>query len=159
MGRFDEAAESLDRVFTANSEYFVLYIVRAYFGILTGRYEEAARDAQKALDLSGDRRHLEYLGTAYALSGRTEDARAVLREFEDLSTSEFIQKAELGMVHLALGNHDEAYELFQQSLQEREAKLFWLKAIGFFDAVDVDARLRELLDQVKATALLKGASE
>ena len=54
------------------------------------------------------------------------------------------------MVHLALGNHDEAYELFQQSLQEREYKLFWLKKTGFFDVVDVDARLRELLDQVRS---------
>ena len=48
--------------------------------ILTGQYEEAARDAQQALDLSGDRRHLEYLGTAYALAGRTAEARAVLRQ-------------------------------------------------------------------------------
>jgi hypothetical protein len=54
------------------------------------------------------------------------------------------------MVHLALGNHDEAYELFQQGLQEREAKLFWLKQTGYFGAVDVDARLKELLEQVSS---------
>ena len=55
------------------------------------------------------------------------------------------------MVHLALGNHDEAYELFQLSLQEREFKLILLKKTGFFDAVNVEPRLRELLDQVRAT--------
>jgi TolB-like protein/tetratricopeptide (TPR) repeat protein len=148
-GRFDEAAEHLDRVFNTDPDFVPLIVVRGYLGILTGQYEEAARDAQRVLDLSGDRRHLEYLGTALAFSGRTEEARAALDEFEDLSKREFIQKAELGMVHLALGNHDEAYELFQQSLQAREFKLIWLKATGFFDAVEVDARLRELLDQVR----------
>ena len=67
-----------------------------------------------------------------------------------LSAPALAQKAELGMVHLAIGNHDEAYELFGQALEQREIKLIWLKATGFFDAVEVEPRLRELLDQVRA---------
>ena len=149
-GRFDDAAETLDRVFQTDPQFVPLYILRGYMHILTGRYEDAARDARTALDLSGDRRHLEYLGTAYALAGRTAEAHAALREFEELAETEFIQKAELGMVHLALGNHDEAHELFEQALEQREIKLTWLKATGFFDAVEVQPRLRELLDQVRA---------
>jgi tetratricopeptide (TPR) repeat protein len=118
-------------------------------GILTGRYQEAIQDSQKALDLSDDRRHLEYLATALALAGRTEEARAALREFEELSKSKFIQEAEFGMIHLALGNHDEAYEFFERSFQRRENKLVFLRATRYFDAVEVEPRLRELLDQVK----------
>ena len=42
---------------------------------------------------------------------------------------------------MCAGRFDEAAEILD--------RLFWLKATGFFDAVGVEARLRELLDQVR----------
>ncbi len=148
-GRLDEAAEVLDRVFNRDPESFPLYILRGYLGILTGQYQEAIQASQKALDLSGDRRHLEYLATALALGGRTEEAHAALREFEELSKNVFIQEGEFGMIHLALGNHDEAYEFFERSFERRENKLVFLTGTRYFEAVEVEPRLQELVDQVK----------
>ena len=102
-GRFDEAAEVLDQASDRYPDSFLPHLLRGYLRILTGRYDEAIQDAQKVLDLSGNRQHLEYLATALALAGRTDEAHAALREFEELSKSKFIQEAEFGMIHLALG--------------------------------------------------------
>jgi TolB-like protein len=150
MKRFEEAAEHLDRVNSVDPDFVPALVLRAYLGILSGQHELAIRSALEALEVSGDRRHLEYLGTAYALAGREAEARAVLVEFEELARSEFIQRAEIGMILLALEERDRAYELFRESLRNREYKLLWLESTGFFDVVEVDARLAELLERVRA---------
>ncbi|NIM63609.1 MAG: tetratricopeptide repeat protein, partial [Acidobacteria bacterium] len=107
-GRFDDAAEILEQVAESDPDAFLLYLLRGYLRIVTGQYEEAILDARKALDLSADRRHLEYLACALFLAGRTEEGHAALQEFEQLSKTEYIQEAELGMVYLAMGDHDRA---------------------------------------------------
>ncbi len=147
--RFDDAAEVLEQVYETDPDAFLLYLLRGYLYIITGDYESAIEDSLKALELSGDRRHLEYLATALALAGRTDEAREALREFEELAESGFIQEAELGMVYLALGEHDKAYELFERSFEARENKLTFLRGTRYFESVEVDARLQELLDRVK----------
>ena len=53
------------------------------------------------------------------------------------------------MVYLALGDHDKAYELFERSFQARENKLTFLRGTRYFESVEVDARLRELVNRVK----------
>ncbi len=148
-GRFDDAAEVLDQVYEKDPEFSVLYLLRGYLRTLTGQYEEAIRDSAKLLELSGNRRHMEYLATALALGGRSEQAREALREFEELAKTEFIQQAEFGMVYLALGDHDKAYELFERSFERRENKLTFLTGTRFFESVETKPRLKELVNRVK----------
>ena len=148
-GRFDDAAEILEQVAESDPDAFLLYLLRGYLRIVTGQYEEAILDARKALDLSADRRHLEYLACALFLAGRAEEGHAALQEFEQLSKTEYIQEAELGMVYLAMGDHDRAYESFERSFQARENKLTFLRATRYFEPFEVEPRLQELLDRVK----------
>src|SRR5262249_23875296 len=89
---------------------------------------EAVAELQDTCRLAG--RHgisLCYLGAAHALSGDTDRARAILAELQTRSPATQASPADLAVVHVALGEKEEAIKQLERAFAERDGRLIYLK--------------------------------
>jgi DNA-binding winged helix-turn-helix (wHTH) protein len=117
-----------------------------------GLYEEAITEVQNARICSGGHPAvLADLGHIYALSGRTEEARIVLRELDDLSRSRYVSRYWQSIVHVGLGEFDKAFESLEAACRDRDVALVWLNVEPRFDSVRGDRRFEHVLDHAGLT--------
>ena len=89
------------------------------------------------------------LGDVYARSGRTREAKAVLREFDDLTREgRYASSYAIAIVHAGMGDREGALSLLGAALRERSHWLVWLKRDPRWNAIRGDARFQELVRNV-----------
>src|SRR5689334_22509961 len=92
-----------------------------------GRFDEAVSVAEKALQLSGGGQlFVSSLGAAYAAAGRIENARAALKEMNEMSARTYVSPYHTASVHVYLGEHDRALALLHEAYEINEGWLVWL---------------------------------
>jgi TolB-like protein len=119
-----------------------------------GQYDEAATTAERALAISG--RHiwaLTTLAAIYSAWKKPDKARAVYRELEMRSATEYVQPAMLTSAAAAVGEIDHAIAFAQQALDDRDP-LFVLLARTWpdYDNLHNDSRFREIVSQLHLPA-------
>jgi tetratricopeptide (TPR) repeat protein len=111
-----------------------------------GAYPKAIVELQKALDLSGgDTNEVAALGRAYALAGRTGDAMKTLTELTMRSQQTYVQPAWVAVIHVALGDTDQAFDWLEKAFVDQSASLVLLKVDPAFDPVRKDPRFGDLM--------------
>ena len=128
----------------------------AGLAILEGRIAEAQGFFSNALDATGRALQLSGGGGVplraqeirqQALAGRRDDALAGLltlqREARNRAIS--LSARDLAYIHLALGDKDEALELFGQAVSDRDPTVVWLGVDPRVDTLQHDERFRQLL--------------
>jgi DNA-binding winged helix-turn-helix (wHTH) protein/tetratricopeptide (TPR) repeat protein len=103
-------------------------------------YERAAELANRSLFL------LSRLGTAYAVTGRTADARAVLREIDALALRHYVSAYTRVPVLAALGDHDAAFDWLERAFDERSSHLPFLSVS--LSSLQSDPRFADLVSRV-----------
>jgi len=81
------------------------------------------------------------LGAAYAIAGRTEEAKRLLREWEQASADERegdVEHWALALIYLKLGNKDHAFEWPEKGFKARSTTPFVVKVYPFFDEMTSD---------------------
>ncbi|HZH30094.1 MAG TPA: protein kinase [Pyrinomonadaceae bacterium] len=121
-----------------------------------GRHEEAINAAVKAIEFSGPSPFIKAtLGSAYAAAGRTNEARRVLGELEELAAKRYVSPYHLAIVYAQLGDHERAFALLEQSFTDREAWITWAGVQPQFDPLRRDARFTELVRRTKNPGLAR----
>ena len=115
----------------------------------SGRLDEALAEYQLASIMSPDLPWLRALeGTCLAKMKRTREARAILQQLEQVRRFEYVDAYHMAVLRQALGQHAEAFEELERTVDENSAFLYSLnvdpKADSFRDDVRF-ARLREAL--------------
>lgn len=146
--RFDEAADQLLKVLEMEHGYGEAHLFLARTREQQGRLEEAVESFRRASELTGDVPASSGLGRAYALSGRGGEAHAILAQLEELSAKRYVDPTFLALVHMGLGNRDEAFELLERAFGDRSAWMVHLKAEPMFDSLRDDPRFDSLLRRV-----------
>jgi adenylate cyclase len=88
------------------------------------------------------------VGSVYAASGRTEEAKRILLECEEASAyepAEDVNQWALALIHLKLGNKDRALEWLEKAFEARTTTPFLVKLSPHFDEITSDPRFDELL--------------
>ena len=116
----------------------------------SGRHEEAADVAERALAMSG--RHpwsLQNLVSIYAECGKPNDARAVYQEMEVRSVREYVQPSMLMAAAACVGEMDRAVTIARRALEERDP-LFVMLARTWpgYARLRTDARFIEIVRQL-----------
>jgi tetratricopeptide (TPR) repeat protein len=116
-----------------------------------GQMHEGVTALEKATRLSREAFGLGYLGCAYALAGRSEDARAILDELLTRKAERFVPLKPFILLYTALGDVDRALDALEDAYEQRDPALLAITAVPLF------ARLR---NQPRFEALLarRGAS-
>jgi eukaryotic-like serine/threonine-protein kinase len=114
-----------------------------------GLFEEAAKEFQKAVALSGGNPvYLASLGHAYAIGGRKADAMRILDELEERSKLSYVPPYWMATLCTGLGEKDKAFRWLDKAHEERSGGLSWLGVDPRLDSLRSDARLAALSQRV-----------
>jgi serine/threonine-protein kinase len=124
--RFKEAVAETTRAIEMNPQAFTARFVLANTYSDMGRHDEAIAEYKRAVAIAPGL--LGYLGVGYAMAGRIEEAKQVLRRIEEMKLSGWTAFWRAG-IHVLLGNKDEAIRML--SFQPHHD---WLSSVRFPDA-------------------------
>ena len=96
----------------------------------------------------GNTQWLAQLGQAYALAGRAERARDVLRQLEDRARTSYVSPYLLAFVHTGLGDHERALDLLERAFAERTGAVYGIKGSFLFAPLRTHPRFKALLKKI-----------
>jgi hypothetical protein len=111
--------------------------------------EEALAELQKEMeitDLTGNRD--SKAAVVLVRLGMRDDARELLRGWRERGKREYVDKAELAVISVALGEYDRALEYLEEAYEERATGLLDLKSSRAFDSIRSDPRFKALLQKM-----------
>jgi DNA-binding winged helix-turn-helix (wHTH) protein/TolB-like protein len=150
-GRTDEAIAQCTKILSLDPNSFP---ARRYLGLAyeqKGMYPQAITEFQKGVKLSGSPLILALLGHAYAVSGKTAEARKVLSDLQDLSESQsvetrrYVSPYTIAAIYTGLGEKDQAFKWLERAYEERDVWLMNLKVDPVFAKLRSDKRFQDLL--------------
>lgn len=141
--RYDQAIQQfektleLDPNFPAAQQYLPLVYVQK------GMYEEATARTNAVHD------EFATPGYVHAVAGRTAEARKVLDDLKSLrAKSQYISAVGIALVHLALGEKDEALQWLEKGYDERAFQMQFLKLDPRWDSLRSDPRFVDLVRRI-----------
>jgi TolB-like protein/Flp pilus assembly protein TadD len=112
-------------------------------------YVEAISEFQKAKSLSGARPlDSGSLGHAYAVAGRTTEAREILKTVSARLPQNYFPAQDIALIHVGLGEKDLAFDWLERAFHERSPWLIHLRVDPRFDPLRTDPRFKALLDRI-----------
>jgi tetratricopeptide (TPR) repeat protein len=110
-------------------------------------YSEAINEYQKTASIDGETTsYLIYLGHAYAMSGKRDDALAVLNKLK--TTKEYIPPAELGILYAGLDDKEAALQSLERVYSAHDPQMQYLKVLPHYDPLRSDPRFTDLMRRV-----------
>jgi DNA-binding winged helix-turn-helix (wHTH) protein/tetratricopeptide (TPR) repeat protein len=147
--QYEKAAEQYRKVVEMNPDFWLAHLWLAKTYEQEGRYDDALDELQKVLKNTGaNAAELSDRGYAYALAGKTAEARAALAELQQMSRRRYVAPCGVAIVYAGLGRKDEAFEWLAKALKVRDNTLV---------LIEVDPRLDALRSDARFAPLIKGA--
>ncbi len=148
--RDDEAIEQLRKTIEMDPTFDLTYwfLGQAYED--KGQLAEAIAQYEKATQLSPDPAVLASLARAYALKGSKENARKILDNLTTESRQRYIPAYSLAVIHMSLGDKEEALRLLEKSYEDRAPF-----DTGVFGSIKIDRRLDPLRGDPRFQALVR----
>jgi serine/threonine-protein kinase len=143
-GRYDEAERRLKEVLQTDSTDV---LARWGLGLVAeqqGRPDEAIAILEPIVGASLNRK--SSLGHAYAVAGRTGQARRVLAELRTAAAERYVPAYWFALVHAGLGERDQALRYLERAFEERSTILAYLL---------IDPRLTPLRSEPRFVALAR----
>ena len=110
---------------------------------------EAIGWLEKAGELSGGSSYpLAYLGWAYGLANRTDDALLVLATLTERAKTGTVPEFAFVVVHIGLGQLDEAFAWIEQAYQARSNYMLWLGLRTFSRGLSGDPRYAAWIEKM-----------
>ncbi len=109
------------------------------------RFPEAISSIQKAASLSPSKNFKASLAHAYALAGKSAEARKVLEELQEQSRKAYVPSYYSALIHAGLGEKDRAFEFLERAYQERSTVLAYLPLDPRLEPLRSDPRFADLL--------------
>lgn len=126
--RYEEAIACAERVLALNPAYAEGYRCLGACLLALGRHRPALDALRQAVTVGGSYAWaVANLASALAFFGNHEEAEQMLADLERRAEEEWVSPMTLAVVHTALGRHDTAIALLEQSVEERDC---WAVALG-----------------------------
>jgi TolB-like protein/Flp pilus assembly protein TadD len=123
-----------------NGHYF---LGRAY--LKQGRNTDAIAELQKAVELDGASSLLRELGYAYAVTGKRNEAAAIIKELEGKHARREAIGQDLATVYAGLGERDKAFAWLEKDFQVRSGQLAGISWYSPFETLRDDPRYADLM--------------
>jgi Tfp pilus assembly protein PilF len=115
-------------------------------------YREAIAEIGQAVTLSGESTiSLAMLGHANAAAGKGDEAEKILQALTERSKHLYVPSYWIAMIHVGLGDKDQAFAWLERAAQERSSWLAWAKVEPRFDSLRADLRFDSLLLRMRLT--------
>jgi adenylate cyclase len=150
VGRYDDAIKQAHKALDLDPELVPGHEILGQTCEEQGKLDEAITEYNKANEITATPANFAMLAHAYAKTGRVAETRKILDKLTDLSAQQYVGAYPLAIVHLALGEKDEALRLLEQSLVERDILLQ-----GLFGSIKIDKRLDPLRNDPRFQKLVE----
>jgi serine/threonine-protein kinase len=148
--RNDEAIEQLRKTIEMDPTFDLThwFLGQAYEN--KGQLMKAVAEYEKATQLAPDPAVFASLARAFALAGRKEEARKILANLTSESHRRYIPAYSLAVVHLSLGEKEEALRWLEKSYDDGAPF-----DTGVFGSIKIDRRLDPLRGEARFEALAR----
>jgi TolB-like protein/Tfp pilus assembly protein PilF len=116
--------------------------------IEAGMLDRAVERLERTVELSRNHVALPALAHAYALSGRKDEARAILGQTMEEFPGRYVPAPMLARVYLGLGEHALALDCLEKGFEERSYWMVFLNADPIYDPIRFESRFQQLLDRM-----------
>lgn len=148
QGRYDDAIKEYNGVLEMNGDFWVAHGYRAFAYEKQRKFQDAEADLRKVLEQFPHTNAKAAMAELYALQGKKEEARRVLRELQEAAKKEYVSDYWLATAYTALGDRDEAFRRLEAAWKEQSMWILDLKVDPRFDTLRADPRFAELLRRV-----------
>jgi TolB-like protein/Flp pilus assembly protein TadD len=150
VGRYDDAVKQAHKAIDLDPDLVPGHEILGQIYEERGKLDEAIAEYRKANELEATPANFAMLAHAYAKAGRLAEARKILDKLTDLSARQYVGAYPLAIVHVALGEKEEALRLLEKSFAERD---FLLQ--GLFGSIKMDKRLDPLRNDPRFQKLVE----
>jgi eukaryotic-like serine/threonine-protein kinase len=149
-GRHKEALEAALKCVEFEPEYARGRATLGWAYLKNGMPDQGLAELEQSVVLApGNTLYLAQLGEAYGLTGRTEQAREVLRRLEELSRERYVSPYHMAYVYTGLGEHEAAIGCLERAYEERAGSVYGIKGSFLFTALRSHPRFHALLGKMK----------
>jgi eukaryotic-like serine/threonine-protein kinase len=114
--------------------------------IKNGMPDQGIAELEQAVRLvPGNTMYLGQLGEAYGLTGKTEEAHAVLARLQQMSRERYVLPYHMAYVYTGLGEHEAAIEYLERAYVERAGSVYAVKGSFLFTPLRGHPRFQALL--------------
>jgi DNA-binding winged helix-turn-helix (wHTH) protein/TolB-like protein/Flp pilus assembly protein TadD len=112
-------------------------------------YGLAISELEQSVSLSGgDPCYKGSLGYAYAISGKSGRARALLQDLEGQTRQRYVPAYAIALVYSGLGDNDQAIHWLQRAFDERSTSVAFLKLDPELSGLHSDPRFQQLAQRI-----------
>ena len=145
----DKAIEQCKKILELDPSSFP---ARRYLGLAyeaKGMYTEAIAEFQTGVKLSGSPLMLALLGHAYAVSGKTAEAKQVLNDLQQLQGQRYVSPYTVAAIHAGLGDQEQAFKWLETAVEERDIWLMNLKVDPVFAKLRTNRQFTDILARIR----------
>jgi tetratricopeptide (TPR) repeat protein len=115
-----------------------------------GNAAEAIAEAKKGIELAPHNlMYITALSAAFAENGQRDEAIKTLDTINEMAATRYVSPYMLAIVYYSLGDGEQAFELLETALADRDVWIVWLYVDPQFDRLRGDARFEDLLWRMK----------
>jgi serine/threonine-protein kinase len=144
-GDLDSAMEHSSRLVQLDPNFPLAHEISGMVYLKQRRYVEAIAEFQQNVAIDRTAYSLSYLGHAYGMSGRRNEALAALKELEGKYNKRESLAQYVAAVYAGLGDKDQAFAWLEKGFQDKSGLLDFVITEVNFDPLRSDPRYADLL--------------
>jgi eukaryotic-like serine/threonine-protein kinase len=151
-GRYREALEQALSSVEFDPQYARARATLAWAYVKNGKVDEGIAELERSVAFAPeDTMLLGQLGEAYAIAGRSAEARDVQQRLEQLSRQRYVSPYHLAYVPAGLGDAETAIDWLEKASQERAGGIYGIKGSFLFADLRGHPRFQALLKRMNLT--------
>jgi DNA-binding winged helix-turn-helix (wHTH) protein/TolB-like protein/Tfp pilus assembly protein PilF len=145
---YDEAILASQNTLELDPDFAVAHMISGLSYVQKNMHDESIAELQRAKANPDSRALLAY---AYAVAGKSREARKILEELDQLSKRRYVSPFPIAVAYSGLGENDRAFDALEKAYTDRSWGMGMLKVNPIFDGLRSDPRFAVLLRRVNLT--------
>jgi tetratricopeptide (TPR) repeat protein len=148
---YDDAIQELEKGVALDPNFYATHNILGITYVLKGSFDKGIEEFQKAIP-SGNPEVEANLAHAYAVSGRTPQAREILDRLiarSTTTTTTYVSPFDIAVVYVGLGDPAQAFAWLEKAFDERVRPMLSLKVNPRLDPLRSDPRFIPLMRRMK----------
>jgi TolB-like protein/DNA-binding winged helix-turn-helix (wHTH) protein/Flp pilus assembly protein TadD len=149
--QYPQSIAQAKQVLDMDPDFSLARLILVWDYLTQQQFGPALAEAEQGIGVPGTNPHMDVnLAVAYVLSGKSTEARAILRHITTVSEDTRGESIPIGIAqaYAALGEKDQAFLWLEKDLQHRDGGLTLLKVFPFLDSLHDDPRFVDLLRRI-----------
>ncbi len=143
------AAGALERTLELDPFFVNARFLLGQVQAASGRPDQAVQTMRLAVSHSGASPEASAdLAYALALSGARQMALDIRQTLLDAAATRYVDPLGIALIHIGLGEHDQAFHWLEAALEARSSALIYIRAKANFDPLRDDPRFESLLGRI-----------